>query len=270
MRDMSTVGTSKKTRITVITICFNDLVGLQRTVSSVDTQSFGEWEHIIVDGGSRDGTQEWLQSLNIARGKRAWISESDRGIYDAMNKGLAQATGDFLIILNSGDTLAHAHVLDTYIESFKADNWGWAYGSVRYTDTRGRAIGAYTFDPFKRSHFVMGLSWIPFASVCFTRELVDRLGEFRTDIGSSADQEYLMRAVNVSEPHVISWFLADYARGGISQTVGARERELAWHQMRVATNNLWLSSRLADRAVSEILSLRKPVRMLFSRFGGTR
>jgi glycosyltransferase involved in cell wall biosynthesis len=90
-------------KLSVITICFNDIVGLERTYGSIVGQSCQEFEWIVIDGGSTDRTYQFLQSSERVDG---FVSEKDRGIYDAMQKGLWMAKGEFLIFLNSGDAFA--------------------------------------------------------------------------------------------------------------------------------------------------------------------
>lgn len=93
-------------KLSIITINYNNLSGLQKTVESVLSQTWGNFEYIVIDGGSTDGSATYLesQSENIDY----WVSEPDKGIYNAMNKGIAKATGEYLFFLNSGD-----HLMDT-------------------------------------------------------------------------------------------------------------------------------------------------------------
>lgn len=93
----------------VITVVFNALDALQASVASVQAQEFDDVEHIVVDGGSRDGTVDYLRG----QGSRLslWVSESDKGIYDAMNKGLRLARGDYVHFLNAGDTFIDSQTL---------------------------------------------------------------------------------------------------------------------------------------------------------------
>ncbi|MDI6049191.1 glycosyltransferase family 2 protein [Flavobacterium sp. XS2P24] len=88
-------------KLSIITINYNNFLGLQKTVESVTSQTWQEFEYIVIDGGSTDGSAAYLESQtnNITY----WISEPDKGIYNAMNKGIAMATGEYLFFLNSGD-----------------------------------------------------------------------------------------------------------------------------------------------------------------------
>jgi glycosyltransferase involved in cell wall biosynthesis len=97
-------------KLSIITINYNNLAGLQKTVESIMSQTWQEFEYIVIDGGSTDGGAAYLesQSDNI----NYWVSEPDKGIYNAMNKGIAKATGEYLLFLNSGDHLYNNEVLN--------------------------------------------------------------------------------------------------------------------------------------------------------------
>jgi glycosyltransferase involved in cell wall biosynthesis len=88
-------------KLSIITINYYNLLGLKKTVESVTSQTWQEFEYIVIDGGSTDGSAEYLESQtdNITY----WVSQPDKGIYNAMNKGIAKATGEYLLFLNSGD-----------------------------------------------------------------------------------------------------------------------------------------------------------------------
>lgn len=93
----------------IVTVCLNDKDGLMRTRESLLAQTDSDYEWIVIDGASTDGTREFLQGLPGAECR--WISESDKGLYDAMNKGIEMAKGQYLLFLNSGDELASSDVL---------------------------------------------------------------------------------------------------------------------------------------------------------------
>lgn len=114
-------------RLSIITVNLNNRDGLERTLTSVQAQrSFSSYEHIVVDGGSVDGS---LKIIRRNEGRLArWISEPDRGIYHAMNKGTALARGEYLLFLNSGDCLANENVLHTVISNFPDADI--VYGSI--------------------------------------------------------------------------------------------------------------------------------------------
>lgn len=96
--------------ISVITINYNDHVGLERTINSVLSQSYSEIEYIVVDGNSNDGSREIIEKNSWRITK--WISEPDTGIYNAMNKGIRIATGEYCIMMNAGDVFYSSNVLE--------------------------------------------------------------------------------------------------------------------------------------------------------------
>lgn len=255
------------TMFSIVTIARNDLAGLQRTVASVNDQTCPDWEHVVVDGGSDDGSVAWLESLGQDT-RRRWTSRPDRGIYDAMNSGMNRCQGKLVVFLNAGDCFAHATTLDIVMSDHEARGWNWCYGAVRYVDARGESLGGYMFDPFERRKFLMGLNWIPHATVYADLEFARNLGPYSLDYGTSGDQEWLMRAALAAPPRVLTEFLADFERGGVSQDVGPREREMIWHRMRGDVGQHWRGNRVLDRAVSEILALQKPLRIKLKRLGG--
>lgn len=102
-----------KKKFSIITITFNNYKGIINTWNSLQAQSYDDWDWVVIDGGSTDGTIQWLQGLttNKCNNKIAFSSESDDGIYDAMNKGITRASGEYLVFMNSGDYFASADVL---------------------------------------------------------------------------------------------------------------------------------------------------------------
>ncbi len=105
----------------VVTICLNNRAGLQATLASVERQTERGFEHVVVDGGSTDGTRELLEQHSGWSWLR-WASEPDDGIYDALNKGLRQATGRYVIFLNAGDTFCADDVLEKVAEQLGPDD----------------------------------------------------------------------------------------------------------------------------------------------------
>jgi glycosyltransferase involved in cell wall biosynthesis len=117
-------------KLTIITVCFNDLDNLKKTVNSLREQDNQNFEHLVVDGCSDDGTIEYLNSLQVNY-KFKFISEKDSGIYDAMNKGVELADGDFLWFLNAGDTAYSYDVVSKIITNVRSDI-GLLLAKVKY------------------------------------------------------------------------------------------------------------------------------------------
>lgn len=110
-------------KISIITVTYNSAKTLKETLESVLKQKYTNYEHIIVDGLSKDNTIEIVKEYEEKyNGKLKYISEKDTGLYDAMNKGIKMATGDIIGILNSDDIYAHENVLQEIAEKFKETN----------------------------------------------------------------------------------------------------------------------------------------------------
>lgn len=133
-------------RLSIVTINYNNLAGLQKTVDSVLSQSFEDYEWIVIDGGSNDGSKELLKKNQ--EHFAYWCSEPDNGIYNAINKGLTHATGDYIQFLNSGDWLydstsiekAFAQIdgkYDIYYGDMVQVNGGGKYNPITYPDELG-------------------------------------------------------------------------------------------------------------------------------------
>ena len=153
-------------KLTVVTICFQDLKGLQKTIASLLSQSVFEFEHWIIDGGSTDGTKNYLENLKVPW-RLNWISEKDRGIYDAMNKGTQKATGDFIWYLNSGDYAADSAVIQDLRQQIQTHgDCALIYGKVYFESEYGlRPVGREV----KKTDFKIGMP-ISHPGIIFNRD----------------------------------------------------------------------------------------------------
>lgn len=125
-------------KISVVTVCRNALDSLRLTARSVLAQTYPQIEYIIVDGASTDGTGQFLQGLDDERAK--WVSERDAGIYDAMNKGAAMATGEWVIFMNAGDTFAADDTIERVFGGGDLADAGVVYGNVLKRGADGSLI----------------------------------------------------------------------------------------------------------------------------------
>lgn len=102
-------------KLTIVTICYNDALGLRKTLDSVALQSCQDFEHVIVDGASKDGSTAIIKAYaETSECSVVWVSEPDKGIYNAMNKGVKMAGGEYLLFLNSGDVLVGTDVIEHF------------------------------------------------------------------------------------------------------------------------------------------------------------
>lgn len=132
---------NKQPKFTIITITYNASRWLERTVLSVLSQSYPNIEYMIIDGASTDGTVDIIKQY--ASGISYWISEPDKGLYDAMNKGLKQATGDYVWFVNAGDTLYTSDTVQRIVVSLKkkVSLPDVIYGETAIVDAHGKSLG---------------------------------------------------------------------------------------------------------------------------------
>lgn len=143
-------------KISIITVTYNAASVLKRTLNSVKAQSWQQIEHLIIDGASKDETISMAETYKAQCPYEVVIlSEPDKGLYDAMNKGLRLATGDYLVFLNAGDTLHAADTLETVVRSAQPLP-GVLYGDTAITDEQGKFLHLRRLRPPKK------LSWKSF------------------------------------------------------------------------------------------------------------
>jgi glycosyltransferase involved in cell wall biosynthesis len=176
--------------ISIITINYNDANGLKRTIESVRLQSFNDFEHIIIDGDSDDGSKEVIQE------KDEWlayaISEPDKGIYNAMNKGIVAAKGDYLLFLNSGDSLAHKNVLAVAVPKLESGKDIY-YGCIQVE--RNGQLKKLDFPEELTFHYFFHKGYLPHPATFIKRDLFERTAMYNEDLKIAADWEFLVCAV---------------------------------------------------------------------------
>jgi glycosyltransferase involved in cell wall biosynthesis len=187
-------------KVSIITITFNSAETLEDTIQSVLSQDYPDIEYIIVDGASKDGT------LNIIERYRnsisAFISERDKGIYDAMNKGVALATGDVIGILNSDDFYADATVISDIVKTMQRAASDACYADLVYVDRNdtNRIIRSWKSGDYRQGHFLRG--WMPPHPTFFVkRSLYLKHGVYSLELRSAADYELMLRFIH---KHAIS------------------------------------------------------------------
>ena len=178
-------------KITVITVCYNAEKVIEETIKSVVEQSYKDIEYIIVDGNSRDGTMDIVKKYAVNDGIR-YISEPDHGIYDAMNKGIALATGDYLQFLNAGDVFVNNSVVASVVTKITEDPADIVYGDIiyRYPDgnTNVRVYGQFCSSLF---YYLLG-DCINHQAIfakkdCFQKDMFD------ITYAICADREWMIR-----------------------------------------------------------------------------
>jgi len=202
-------------KLTVITVVFNNVQHIERTLLSVINQTYSNIEYIVVDGGSTDGTTTVIQQYahRISR----WISEPDQGIYDAMNKGLAMATGDYVLFMNSGDEIYDAHTVEEVFAT--APGAAIYYGETEMYDANWESLG------LRRHGIPEQFTWRSFRygmnishQAIYIRLSITRPYDLRYKL--SADIDWIIRAakkVDASEIVNTKRLVAKYLVGGMSK-----------------------------------------------------
>jgi glycosyltransferase involved in cell wall biosynthesis len=202
-----------KPRLSVITIVYNNVRDIERTILSVTNQTYTNIEYIIVDGLSNDGTLQVINKYQDSVSK--FISEKDEGIYDAMNKGLAVATGDYVIFMNSGDEF---YARDTVANVFAAaDDADIYYGETEMIDDSGQSLGQRRHKApakFTWRGFKYGMS-ISHQAIYIRRKLTE---PYDSKYQLSADIDWIIRAAKKAKKIVnVNQYVAKYLVGGMSK-----------------------------------------------------
>jgi len=202
-------------KISIITVCFNSAKTIACTLQSVAEQTWPNIEHIVVDGASSDGTLNVIEQngSHVAR----LISEPDKGIYDAMNKGIAAATGDVIGFINADDFYASPDVLKMVAAAFSHQDVNACYGDlcyVRQEDTSA-LVRYWKSSGFQAGAFERG--WCPPHPTFFVRRTIyERFGSFNLGFRIAADVELMMRFLEVHQIRAkyIPYMLVKMRMGG--------------------------------------------------------
>jgi glycosyltransferase involved in cell wall biosynthesis len=203
--------------ISVITVCRNSALTIRRALLSVAEQDWQGLQHVVIDGGSSDGTQAIIER----EGRRVdvFVSEPDKGIYDAMNKGLERATGDIICFLNADDCYAHSRVLSIVAGQMWQAGLDALLGDVAYfrKGDPQRIVRRFRSDRFSPERLAWG--WMPaHPALFFRKEVVRRVGHFKTHYRIAGDYEFVVRAFHGQALRYRHWpeVLVLMEMGGIS------------------------------------------------------
>ncbi|MDT8388522.1 MAG: glycosyltransferase family 2 protein [Thiogranum sp.] len=189
-------------RITVVTVCRNAVSTIEHTIRSVSEQSYQDVEYVIVDGGSTDGTQDVVRKCggSITR----FLSESDNGTYDAMNKGLALATGDVVGFLNADDVFADSTVLGQIAAVFQDQSTAACYADLVYVkkDDIDSVVRYWKSSSYEHGDFASG--WCPAHPTFYARRSVyERYGNFDLAYRLAADADLMIRFLEKAQVSVV-------------------------------------------------------------------
>ena len=200
-------------KLSVITIVYNNVRDIERTMLSVLNQTYPNIEYIIIDGGSADGTKDIIYKYKSRLAQ--FISEPDKGIYDAMNKGLSLATGDYVLFMNSGDELyAPETVAEVFATAASADIY---YGETEMFNEQWESLGQRRHcapENFNWKSFKYGMS-ISHQAIYVKRSIAE---PFDLKYKYSADIDWIIRAAKSASSIVNTHtYVAKYLVGGLSK-----------------------------------------------------
>ena len=212
-------------KVSIITVTLNSARFLEDCIRSVIQQDHPDIEHIVIDGGSTDGT---LDIINKYKNHISyWVSEKDNGMYDAMNKGMRKATGDIIGTLNSDDMLESTDVISSIAATFVQQRVDAVYGDLEYVDPNNTdsVIRVWNGLPYKRSRFRSG--WMPaHPTFYFKRKLMEEYGFFETHYYSASDYEFMARYLYYyhTKACYIPKLIVKMRAGGMSNSVFQKTR----------------------------------------------
>lgn len=177
-------------KVSIITVCYNSSVTLEKTILSVAAQSYNNIEYIVVDGNSKDGTLDIVKKHELKISK--WISEPDSGLYDAMNKGILMATGDLIGILNSDDTFNSNKVVEEVVLYHGKNSIDASIGNIIQLNNSGRIVRIYSSKNWTPDRLKFGFM-PPHPSIFFKRELFRNYGDYNLGFKIGADYELITR-----------------------------------------------------------------------------
>ena len=207
-------------KISVITTTYNSALTLRDTIESILSQRFHHIEYIVVDGGSTDGTLDIIRQYEPRfAGRLRWVSEADNGLYDAMNKGFALATGDVIGILNSDDVLYDSQVLSSVAQAFHDHTVDCVFGDLLYVHPAdlNKVVREWKGSPYQPGGFVKG--WHPAHPTFYVRrKFFEQYGGFDLTLDISADFEMMLRylAIHKLRSRYIPRYMVKMRMGGVS------------------------------------------------------
>jgi glycosyltransferase involved in cell wall biosynthesis len=199
-------------KLSVITVVYNDVAAIERTMLSVLNQAYANIEYILIDGLSTDGT---LTIIQKHQDRIKLVSEKDEGIYDAMNKGLSMATGDYVLFMNSGDEIYAANTVAKIFAT--ADDADIYYGETEMIDSNGQSLGQRRHqapETFTWKSFKYGMN-VSHQAIYIKRSLTE---PYNRQYHLSADIDWIIRAAKKATKIVkVEGYVAKYLVGGMSK-----------------------------------------------------
>ena len=230
--------------ITIITATYNSAKTVKDTFESILRQSYTDYEYIIIDGASKDDTLALIKKYEPRfEGRMKYISEPDKGLYDAMNKGLKMATGDVVGILNSDDFYTSDNSLQTIADAFSANDIDATYGDIHFVndDDLTKMVRYYSSSVFKRSYMRFGLMPAHPSFYC-KKSVYEKYGYFDTSYRVAADFENLLRLIFINKIktlYIPKDFVTMRTGGASTAGLGSRKQIMRDHLRAMKQNGVY-------------------------------
>ena len=208
-------------KLSIITINRNNAAGLEKTMQSVAAQTYKEFEYIIVDGASTDGGVEVIKSFESKFGHLKWVSEPDSGIYNAMNKGIRMASGDYIQILNSGDSLAKEDVTERMLTALReTGDPSVLYGNMVKCFPDGYRMVDKSFAGQEITMLGMYTGTLNHDPAYIRRDLFDKYGYYDESLKIVSDWKWYLQAIILGgeKPKYVDMDVTLFDMTGISET----------------------------------------------------
>lgn len=215
-------------KVSIITIVYNNQDCIADCIQSVGNQTYPNIEHVVIDGGSTDSTQQIIESFN--KDIDIYISEKDKGLYDALNKGIRNATGDIIGILHSDDMFYQEDTIQKVVDAFKASHADLLYANGMYVDKKdtNTVKRIYKSKPFKKIYLFFG--WIPLHTTIYVRKgLFEKLGMYDEGFAIASDYDISLRWFKNEElkKHFLDEWVVKMRLGGKSTTAKLQKKKSA-------------------------------------------
>ncbi|MFD1294222.1 glycosyltransferase family 2 protein [Lutibacter holmesii] len=213
-------------KVSVITIVYNNQDCIESCIQSVLNQSYPSIEHIIIDGGSTDGTQKKIEPYKAQLGY--YISKKDNGLYDALNRGIEQATGDIIGILHSDDMYYDNDSIQKVVKAFQESKADLVYANGMYVDKEDISVvkRTYASKPYKRRYLNFG--WIPLHTTIYVkRSVFDMYGLYDEGYTIASDYEISLRWFKETaiKKHFLNTWVVKMRLGGKSTTTALQKKK---------------------------------------------
>jgi glycosyltransferase involved in cell wall biosynthesis len=242
-------------KVSIITVTYNAESFLAQCIQSVHEQSYQDIEYLIVDGGSKDGTLSIIQSNESKITK--WVSGKDKGMYDALNKGMQMATGDIIGILNSDDMLFDKAVISNIVATFEHEKTDAVYGDLVYVNAEDTnlIIRDWKGQSYKRNRFRWG--WMPAHPTFYVkRKLLEKYDGYLLEFGSAADYEWMSRLLYLHQ------LTAAYLPEKIVRMRIGGQSNVSWNARWKANRNDFRAMKKNEIPLPWLASLLKPLRKI--------